>query len=419
MDVVCDTLMVEEILPRLPPKSLVRLSAASRRYNALALRPDFAARYWQRAGVFVQPDEEEKPKIPFFLTVSDVEAANLGFVADLTFLPDSGLVIAHSAAGLLLCYNYNNGINPTHLYVCNPVTRQWVALPELSPLSSSYWFGLLTVVGGTRFQVVIVTWPLHDLVVFSSDTSLWEARQILLPPYFCDYYTLDVSPVLGQSGTSYWIQPDEDKAIVYNSTSAAHNYSIQVINLPPQYIIGCEQNRCLGEPHGGGGGGLGLRYTHANDSVFEVWESEVVGFEWKQRDKVSIAVLMELNPEAATFLRNGDPAAGSSLHGAFTPLGFHPTDDDVIFVALPGAVFAYSIGHRTLNLLQRTHELESATPADVFPYVHPAYPVQIPPVKNSSIRQESRTKRGSIEVPVNEGIEQRKRLRDQACSQDS
>lgn len=54
MDLLCDTLEVEPIVPGLELKDLLRLRAASHRYNALSLHPDFSARYWQHAGV-VQP----------------------------------------------------------------------------------------------------------------------------------------------------------------------------------------------------------------------------------------------------------------------------------------------------------------------------------------------------------------------------
>ena len=70
MDAMCETLMLEEILPRLPPKSLLRLGATSRRYGALARSPGFAARYWRRAGAFLQPAAEQPAKgvFPRFLT---------------------------------------------------------------------------------------------------------------------------------------------------------------------------------------------------------------------------------------------------------------------------------------------------------------------------------------------------------------
>ena len=119
MDVLCDTLVVEEILPRPPRKQLLRLGATSPRYEALARRPDFAARYWPRAGVIFQPFDQNKEIPPRFLTARHA-ASELVHGADLAFLPgpsareeaylrrvgydrDCGFAVVHSAGGLLLC----------------------------------------------------------------------------------------------------------------------------------------------------------------------------------------------------------------------------------------------------------------------------------------------------------------------------
>ncbi|KAL6615053.1 hypothetical protein ACP70R_037323 [Stipagrostis hirtigluma subsp. patula] len=206
MDVLCDTLMAEEILPRLLPKSLICLGAVSRRYHALTLRPDFAARYWPRAGVFFQPArcyyDEGRPR---FLTVSgsgaQAPATESFFGADLSFLPgpsarekdylrrvgarhsaQSGIVLMHSTAGLLLCSR--GRIRPVHFYVCNPVTWQWVALPELPWPPHQWQSGLLTLRTNRDgaiegFKVVLFNQPMHwreedgclDLRLFSSGTG--------------------------------------------------------------------------------------------------------------------------------------------------------------------------------------------------------------------------------------------------------
>jgi hypothetical protein len=100
---------------------------------------------------------------------------------------------------------------------------------------------------------------------------------------------------------------------------------------------------------------------------------------------------MEWNPEAAAFLRDKSPSHWSYHH--VKPIGIHPTDDDVIFVSLPGAVFAYSIEHGTMNL-QCTHGCFT-TPADTFPFVHPPFPVQIPAIRNSSVLMASPRKSAS------------------------
>ncbi|KAL6615428.1 hypothetical protein ACP70R_037698 [Stipagrostis hirtigluma subsp. patula] len=150
--------------------------------------------------------------------------------ADLSFLPgpsarekdylrhvgarhdaQSEIILVHSAAGLLLCSR--GRIHPMHFYVCNPVTWQWVALPELPWPSHQWHSGLLTV--GTRgdgaverFNVVLFNHPMHwrkedgclDLMLFSSDTGWWETMQLQPPVSTIDYCSI---PIHGQSGTVY------------------------------------------------------------------------------------------------------------------------------------------------------------------------------------------------------------------------
>lgn len=186
MDVLCDTLIVEEILPRLLPKSLLCLSATSSRYKALALRPDFAARYWPRAGVFFQ---DSSIPSPIFLPGGEqghaddtpVEESIIG--EDLAFLPGPSdkekaylrrvgspnilFVVLQSEAGLLLCSK--GRFHPVHFYICNPVTWQWVALPEQPWPTKEWQSGMLTVdtkgdrAGNNpkRFQVVLFNHPMH------------------------------------------------------------------------------------------------------------------------------------------------------------------------------------------------------------------------------------------------------------------
>src|SRR6185312_456506 len=103
--------------------------------------------------------------------------------------PDCGFVVLHGAGGLLLCSR--GRVRALHLYVCNPVTCQWVALPEL-PLPLCEWHcGHLTVDGdgaaaARAFKVVLVSHPDHwhgprgqlDLGVFDSGTGRWEARRL-------------------------------------------------------------------------------------------------------------------------------------------------------------------------------------------------------------------------------------------------
>ncbi|TVU34194.1 hypothetical protein EJB05_16025, partial [Eragrostis curvula] len=337
MDLLCHTIMVEEILPLLHPITLLHLAAASRRYNALVREPGFAARCWQRAGIFFQRNSWPAARRPLFLT-RDYDDDDwpepetepmLG--EDLAFLPgpsarekaymrsvgspaSAGSVVSimHSAAGLLLC---SRGITlPRHFYVCNPVTCQWVALPEL-PWHPREWRRCC----GQQSQT-IPGGPLQP------SYALGEARRV----YRSELVFLRHRPVEA-----------EDKAVAYNSVS----HSVHFIPLP-RCIANTKMNRIIGERHGGG-----LRYAHGNSSVFEVWDSQTnrdgnIMWTLVYRIGVSVTELLEWNPEAA----------GCLLESPFIePVGFHPTDDDVVFLGMPGAVAAYSMEYGTISI-QCTHD---------------------------------------------------------------
>ncbi|CAO2179499.1 unnamed protein product [Urochloa humidicola] len=408
MDALCDTLMVEEILPRLSPKSLIRLGAVSRRYNAIVLDPDFAARYWRRAGVLFQPLQatrggaEPAELGPIFLGRSPAAAAESMFGADLAFLPAPSrrekaylrnvgdpncagrvAVVVHSAAGLLLCSR--GRVHPAHYYVCNPVSGQWVALPELPCPSNEWQTGLLRVdTDGDaakqkpkKFQVLLFNHPMHwrkpdgcfDLRLFSSDTGLWKTVRLNPPTLIADILS-SWSPI-GQSCSAYWIAriEVEHHAIVYNSDK----HSVEVIKLPPCFGSGIWSS-CIGERHGGG-----LRYALSDALVFDVWDLQTKGGDsmWMLAHRVGIAQLLEQNPEAAML--------GSGSRISITPLGFHPTDDDFVFFGFSGAsnaVAAYSTKNGIMSLHQLTHS-DFLRSTDMFAYVHPPYLVQIPTIKNS------------------------------------
>jgi len=175
----------------------------------------------------------------------------------------------------------------------------------------------------------------------------------------------------------------KDQALAYNSAAGGATGSVRVITLPDGLVHG-HWNRCIGKRHGGA-----LRFVHSDPSVLEVWDSSSQGQgggDWALVHGVGVAELMERNPEAAAFLRDKSPSDWRYHH--VKPVGIHPTDDDVIFVSLPGAVFAYSTEHVTMNL-QCTHSCFT-TPADTFPYEHPPFPVSIAAIRNSSVQASPR-----------------------------
>ncbi|KAF8670998.1 hypothetical protein HU200_050276 [Digitaria exilis] len=266
-------------------------------------------------------------------------------------------VVMHSAAGLLLCSR--GRIHPVHFYVCNPVSGQWVALPELPCPSEEWQSGLLRVHTDdgdaakkpNKFQVLLMNHPLHwrtpggcfDLRLFSSDTGQWKTIQLQPPSPILDGFP-DWSSIGQSTGTVCWIASieGEDHATLYNSDE--HSV-VGVIRLPHVIGNGIYRHCCIGERHGGG-----LRYARSNNSVVEVWDSQTkVGDNmWTLVHRIGIAQLLEQNPEVASI---------RPWQRTEVAVSFHPTDDDVVFLGISsGPVAAYSIQNGTTNLHQLTHE---------------------------------------------------------------
>ncbi|CAO2190758.1 unnamed protein product [Urochloa humidicola] len=425
MDLLCDTLMLEEILPRLDPKPLLSLRAASRRYNALVLNPGFAARYWQRAGVFLRHLVRPAELRPCFLIgpapapaaatePSPFSGADLSFVPGPTArekeyqrlvrddVEDGAVVIMHSSAGLLLCSR--GRFSPVHFYVCNPVTWQWVALPELPWAPKEWQIGLLkvgtddngqeggiTVAALRFFKVVLLNQPTHwkklggclDLKIFSSDTGRWEEMQLLLPPLIQEIIqrigVFEQKPVLGPSGTVYWIlhNVDDDQAVMYSSDS----HSVKFLPLPPCLLHG-DWDRVIEERLDGP-----LWYAQSNRSAFEVWkylQTEEGNRTWMLVHRFRIRELLKRNPEAAADFMS-DESLKATRRSPVRTLGFHPTNDDVVFLGIARIVAACSMQNGTM-ILQGTYDSylsDYLEYSHIYPYVHPPNPVLIPPIKSS------------------------------------
>lgn len=403
MDLVCDNI-VEEILRRLPAKYLHRVRAVCRRYNDLVISPGFVARYWQShaphlCGVFLQTESLIRPwgHFPDFLAVSPRPSATESmFASDLGFLPHlleselqvetmgdaKKILIVHSTAGLLLCCRGRN--NVLQYYVCNPVSWQWVSLPEL-PWSHYRQYGILSVTdngdGIIRcFQVFLFNHPMDwdktggglDLKVFSSVTGQWRATA-MRSSHLNDH---GHSPLfLGQSGTAYYTTHGaKDLVMAYNCAHA----SIRVIPSPDS-VPESPRNRCIGERQGGS-----LRHAHIDSSVFEVWDlRQETENGWTLVHQVSVMELAQRNLEEATYSAKCERSTVQGLinsYSLFPLLGFHPTQD-IIYMDVGHYVAAYSMEQGTM----RYESPRQCFHNDLFSYGHPAHPVVIPTIKEAPV----------------------------------
>jgi hypothetical protein len=221
-----------------------------------------------------------------------------------------------------------------------------------------------------------------DLKVFSSDTGRWEAK-FIKPRTSIDVVTY-TPPFLAQSGgTAYWIgYRPMGKLIAYNSL----RHTIRVLPLPSRvHDKETALNRCVGERPGGG-----LRYAHFDCSVFKVWDlmqngGGADGVSWKLVHEIGVMELAERNAEATALVTEPEylehRIKATSLSSLFSVIGFHPAED-IIFLDVNRNVGAYSIEHGTITYQCPDKYFDH----DVFPYVHPAHPVEIPEIRTAPLR---------------------------------
>lgn len=193
--------LVVEILARLPAKSLCRFKCVSHRWRRLISDPAHRARFVQTlSGFFFLSDEGPRFRftaLPSSVTPLEEDGDGPPLVdAALSFLPPrcGKIEMLDSCNGLLLlrCYNELSSSPPPPFYVvCNPATREWVALPQ--PRYNGYGQGARTWYAAVGFdpaisshfyvfQVVEVhdampLLPIAAVEVYSSETGTWVLRE--------------------------------------------------------------------------------------------------------------------------------------------------------------------------------------------------------------------------------------------------
>ncbi|CAL4948014.1 unnamed protein product [Urochloa decumbens] len=493
MDLLCDAFVAEQILPRLPFKYVLRFGATSRRHNAIVLSAEFHARYWQRArsGVFLQAfglGAADPVPVPRFLTGTSASGSSVPG-ADLAFMPAAtareeaylhrlgappgpSLVVVHSAAGLLLCSR--GRVHPAHYYVCNPVTWQWAALPELPCPSSQPQYGVLTVdahaLPGGALQR---TEPLAEAGVQGRRAAPGPPGVLLRHGPVGGEAALVPALRRGGSLPAAYASPDRPRLLDpgrrrrpcrrVRRREARRRHGLppkaDVVSrgsfeprIPPPLPTGGAPDPAAGASLGSGGlrrlcrrpsparmdpgspttfgvylldlppGGhpfhraVGRRrdgtllYAHLGfgsaSSELQVWHMRLRDGgkgAWELAHQISVKELLRRNPHVGAAVLQMQHSRGSEVSarrddGLFSPLGFHPTRHDVVFLAVPWAVAAYSMELGTVNLECTLDDGYLLGPYDLFQYEHPPCPVQIPAIKSSDIPESLRAPLPSPEL---------------------
>ena len=132
MDSLVDDVLAE-ILLRLPPKSVLRCHAVSKRWRRIATCRTFVAAYsrHQRLELLVYPDgyHLDRNAKNILAGLDPLNSDYSGCRRFLRFDDGRSLRLADSRDGLLLLAANDNGT----FLICNPATRQSTVLPSLTP----------------------------------------------------------------------------------------------------------------------------------------------------------------------------------------------------------------------------------------------------------------------------------------------
>ncbi|CAL5080113.1 unnamed protein product [Urochloa decumbens] len=198
--------LVVEILARLPAKSLCRFKCVSRRWRSLTSDPAHRTRLAQTlSGFFFKSSGHgwHFTGLPSSVTPLGGYYGGLSLVdATLSFLPSTyrEIEILDSYNGLLLLSCSDEHASPPPFYVvCNPATREWVALPQpkytdncrgdIQVWHAAVGFDPVISLHFHVFQVVEDDdgmWCFIKAVeVYSSETGTWDVREC--KPYWLKF----------------------------------------------------------------------------------------------------------------------------------------------------------------------------------------------------------------------------------------
>ncbi|CAN6199466.1 unnamed protein product [Urochloa humidicola] len=195
--------LVVKILARLPAKSLCRFKCVSRCWRNLISDPAHRGRLAQTlSGFFFNASGRgwRFTGLPSSVTPLGGDEGSQLVDSALSFLPTTykKIEIMDSCNGLLLLFCSDECISPSPFYVvCNPATREWVALPQ--PKYTDHcrqdiqvWYaavGFDPVISSHFhvFQVVeddIIRCFVKAVEVYSSETGIWDIME-------CRHHCLD------------------------------------------------------------------------------------------------------------------------------------------------------------------------------------------------------------------------------------
>ncbi|PRQ26210.1 putative F-box domain-containing protein [Rosa chinensis] len=204
--------LLVEILCRLPCKFGLRCKCVCKSWSTLISQP-----YFESHRALYLRNNCDNEQVSELFTISKqshpgLKPLNFG-LSSLLHLDEEPIVVATYNDFILLCDTWRYQRN---YYVCNPYTKQWVALPRVPRRRKDVHVGFTCdsdircckVVRILGFKVEPETHPL-EVEIFSAETGKWIKSDLVLQGinptlYYYERIKRRISPV-AHNGTLYWM----------------------------------------------------------------------------------------------------------------------------------------------------------------------------------------------------------------------
>ncbi|CAL1405025.1 unnamed protein product [Linum trigynum] len=336
--------LLVEILIRLPgSKSALQCKSVCRRWNALISAPYFSLRFVSHHQS-LSADESEQP----VLTISQVRRLISSFLP-FPYGTESRFSVLDSVKDLLLLGFWDREtsdqeLRRTHL-VCNPFTKQWVALPLAPKMAARYsryrWVVKLVCEPLDEFRVVRMYNPMTtvrggrakvDVYIFCSRSRRWTKSVLTLDANLMCWGCTAYERVVSTNGKFYWLIGTLVRGVVVKWDPFCRDYGTTF----PMLLEGCQldsQMRCYGPWISEGAVHIVCKETSMSSMLLSVWrlvEDGKGGGCWRKEYEV-------LWSNDLSCTRKSSDGGGSSeietLDLRFDrAVGMHPEKPEIVFL---------------------------------------------------------------------------------------
>ena len=191
-----------DVLARLPIKSIMRFRAVCKRWKEIFQSSEFKQLsytlmvYSSPAFVFTESEEETFEQFTY-MKLMNVESGYKLHKVSLDFLPRPVSVVARCNDHMCCCENLDEII-----YICNPLTRSWIKLPEAHELTWWDFIGLTLDSCSKLCTLILGRQEDNDILmeIYNSQINEWTRFQTSV-----DELVRPVSEGMYSNGKFYWI----------------------------------------------------------------------------------------------------------------------------------------------------------------------------------------------------------------------